>query len=71
LDERELADEAVRRGVAYVPGGAVRIERRPELSMRLSFGYLEPDQLAEGVRRLAAAASSLRSRPARREALPI
>lgn len=71
LDERELADEAVRRGVAYVPGGAVRIERRPELSMRLSFGYLEPDQLVEGVRRLAAAASSLRSRPARREALPI
>ena len=48
LDERELAEEAVRRGVAYVPGGAVRIERRPDLSMRLSFGYLEPDQLVEG-----------------------
>jgi DNA-binding transcriptional MocR family regulator len=71
LDERELAEEAVRRGVAYVPGGAVRIERRPDLSMRLSFGYLEPDQLVEGVRRLAAAASSLRRRPTRREAVPI
>jgi DNA-binding transcriptional MocR family regulator len=71
LDERELADEAVRRGVAYVPGGAVRIERRPELSMRISFGYLEPDRLVEGIRRLAATASSLRRRPARRQALPI
>jgi len=39
--------------------------------MRLSFGYLEPDQLVEGVQRIAAAATSLRSRPARREALPI
>jgi 2-aminoadipate transaminase len=71
LDERELADEAVRQGVAYVPGGAVRIARRPELAMRLSFGYLEPDQLVEGVRRLAAAVRALRSRPARREAVPI
>jgi 2-aminoadipate transaminase len=71
LDERELADEAVRQGVAYVPGGALRIVRRPELAMRLSFGSLEPDQLVEGVRRLAAAVRTLRSRPARREAVPI
>jgi DNA-binding transcriptional MocR family regulator len=71
LDERELADEAVRRGVAYAPGGAMRIERRPELSLRLSFGYLEPDELDEGVRRLADAATALRRRPARRQALPL
>ena len=52
-------------------GRSGSIERRPDLSMRLSFGYLEPDQLVEGVRRLAAAASSLRRRPTRREAVPI
>jgi GntR family transcriptional regulator/MocR family aminotransferase len=57
--------------VAYVPGGAVRFDRRPEPAMRLSFGYLEPDQLDEGVRRLAAAVSALRSRPSRRQAVPI
>jgi 2-aminoadipate transaminase len=71
VDERELADEAVRQGVAYVPGGAVRIERRPELAMRLSFGYLEPDQLREGVKRMAAAVRVLEGRPARRAAVPI
>jgi DNA-binding transcriptional MocR family regulator len=71
VDERQLADEAVRQGVAYVPGGAVRIERRPELALRPSFGYLEPDELAEGVRRLAAAIAALRSRPSRRQAVPI
>jgi DNA-binding transcriptional MocR family regulator len=71
VDERQLVDEAVRQGVAYVPGGAVRFDRSPEPEMRLSFGYLEPDQLDEGVRRLAAAVSALRSRPSRRQAVPI
>jgi 2-aminoadipate transaminase len=71
VDERELADEAVRQGVAFVPGGALRIERRPELAMRLSYGFLEPDQLVEGVRRIAAALQSLSARPARRAAVPI
>jgi DNA-binding transcriptional MocR family regulator len=71
VEERQLVDEAVRQGVAYVPGGAVRIDRRPEPALRLSFGYLEPEELDEGVRRLAAAVSALRSRPARRRAVPI
>jgi DNA-binding transcriptional MocR family regulator len=71
VDERELADEAIRQGVAFVPGGAVRIERRPELAMRLSYGFLEPDQLVEGVRRIAAALGALRARPSRRSAVPI
>ena len=41
--------------------------------MRLSFGYLEPDELAEGVRRLRArsAPRRLRRRRARREAVPV
>lgn len=71
LDERELADEAVRHGVAYVPGGALRIEERPELQLRLSFGYLDPDQIDEGLRRLAGAIDALRARPARRQAVPV
>jgi 2-aminoadipate transaminase len=70
-DERELADEAVRQGVAYVPGNALRVEARPELNMRLSFGYLEPDQIDEGLRRLAAAIAALRKRPARRQGVPV
>jgi 2-aminoadipate transaminase len=71
VDERELADEAVRQGAAFVPGGALRIERLPELAMRLSYGFLEPDQLVEGVRRIAAALRALRARPSRRAAVPI
>jgi 2-aminoadipate transaminase len=71
VDERELADEAVRQGVAFVPGGALRIERRPELAMRLSYGFLEPDELVEGVRRIAAALRTLRARPSRRAVVPI
>ena len=70
-DERELADEAVRRGVAYVPGGAVRVEERGELRMRLSFGYLEPEEIDEGLRRLALAIDALEARPVRRQAVPV
>jgi 2-aminoadipate transaminase len=71
LDERELADEAVRQGVAYVPGNALRIDERPDLQMRLSFGFLAPEQIDEGLRRLAVAIRALRARPARRRAVPV
>ncbi len=71
LDERELADEAVRQGVAYVPGGALRIDQGPQLRMRLSFGYLDPPEIDEGLRRLAQAVSALRSRPVRRQGVPV
>jgi 2-aminoadipate transaminase len=71
LDERELADEAIRTGVAYVPGGAMTVERQRALNLRLSFGFVEPDELVEGVRRLSIAVDALRARPARAEALPV
>ena len=71
VDERELADEAVRQGVAYVPGNAMRIDERPDLKLRLSHGYLEPDQIDEGLRRLAAAIGAVRARPARSQAVPV
>ena len=68
VDERELADEAVRQGVAYVPGGALRVDEHPGLNARLSFGYLEPEVIDEG-----SAASAPRSAlfaAARRAARP-
>jgi DNA-binding transcriptional MocR family regulator len=71
VDERELADEALRQGVAYAPGGAMRIERSRDLSLRLSFGYLEPDEMREGVRRFARAVERVRSRAPRAEAVPV
>jgi DNA-binding transcriptional MocR family regulator len=71
LDERELVEEAARNGVACVPGGAMAIERRREVSLRLSFGYLEPEDLVEGVRRIAVSARALSRRPLRREVVPV
>jgi 2-aminoadipate transaminase len=71
ITERELVDEAGRQGVAYAPGGALRVERHGDLSMRLSFCYVEPDDLVEGVRRLARAVRAARDRPSRRAAVPI
>jgi 2-aminoadipate transaminase len=70
LDERDLYDEAVRQGVTFLPGGAMMAERPRATHIRLSCGYLDPDELTEGVRRLAVAVRAVRPRP-RREALPI
>jgi DNA-binding transcriptional MocR family regulator len=70
LDERDLYDEAVRQGVTFLPGGAMMAERPRATQIRLSFGYLDPDELDEGVRRLAVAVRAVRPRP-RREALPV
>jgi 2-aminoadipate transaminase len=71
VSERDLVAEARAQGVAYAPGGAMRIDRSPHLSMRLSFGYLTPEELGEGVRRLATALRTLSLRPAERAAAPI
>jgi len=71
IDERELIEQCARNGVACVPGAAMSVERQRDVSLRLSFGYLEPEELVEGVRRIAATARSLSRRPARREAVPV
>lgn len=60
LDERALFAEAVRQGVGFTPGGAMTADRPEGASMRLSFGLVGPDELDEGVRRLAAAARAVR-----------
>ena len=73
LDERGLYSEATRRGVNFMPGSAAMPERPDGTYMRLSFSYLEPDELREGVRRLGAAIRALRRAPdhAPRQMLPL
>jgi DNA-binding transcriptional MocR family regulator len=62
LDERALYAEAARGGVTFTPGGAITAERRSQTSFRLSFSLLDPEQLDEGVRRLARAIREVRRR---------
>ncbi|HEX2360135.1 MAG TPA: PLP-dependent aminotransferase family protein [Solirubrobacterales bacterium] len=71
LNESELISEAVRNGVTFVPGAAMLPTASHLTHMRLSYGFLEPDQLVEGTRRLARAIRSLAKRPRVSEALPI
>ncbi len=72
LDESELLTEAVRHGVTFVPGMAMMADPVPAAHLRLSYGFLTSDELAEGVKRLARAIRSLTRRPSEREAaLPI
>ena len=71
LDESELMTEAVRNGVTFVPGAAMLPEASHLTHMRLSYGFLEPEQLAEGTKRLGRAIRSLVKRPRVSEALPI
>jgi 2-aminoadipate transaminase len=55
VDAQELLPRAVEHGVAYVPGQAFAVEGEYRQSLRLSFATTPPDQLVEGVRRLARA----------------
>jgi DNA-binding transcriptional MocR family regulator len=71
LDERVLYAEAARHGVTFTPGGAVTAERRSQTSFRLSFSLLEPDELEEGVRRLARAIREVRRRARTAVAAPM
>ncbi|MGH2844652.1 MAG: PLP-dependent aminotransferase family protein [Thermoleophilaceae bacterium] len=71
LDERALYAEAARNAVAFTPGGAVTAERRSQTSLRLSFSLLDPDQLEEGVRRLARAIREVRRRARHAVAAPM
>jgi 2-aminoadipate transaminase len=71
LDERELYAEAIRHGVNFLPGGAMTPDRPTRTHVRLAFGYADPPELREGVRRLAAAIRAVGRAQPRREALPI
>jgi len=61
----------VRHGMSFTPGGAVTAERHQRTSLRLSFSLLEPDELEEGVRRLARALREVRRRDRTRVAAPL
>jgi DNA-binding transcriptional MocR family regulator len=62
VNERELYTEALRHGVTFTPGGVVSVERPSQTSFRLSFSLLDPEELDEGVKRLARAIRELRRR---------
>ena len=55
VDTQQLLPSAVARGVAYVPGQAFAVGTDHHRCLRLSFVTTSPEQLLEGVRRLAAA----------------
>ncbi|WP_372436048.1 aminotransferase-like domain-containing protein [Williamsia soli] len=55
VDTTELLPKAVDAGVAYVPGAAFGVEADFGDCLRLSYATLTPEELAEGVRRLAVA----------------
>jgi DNA-binding transcriptional MocR family regulator len=62
LDEQALRTEALRHGVAYIPGGAAVAAADRTDEHALSFPLLTPDELHEAVRRLARATESVRRR---------
>lgn len=59
-DTQELLAAAIARGVAFVPGQAFAVAADHRRALRLSFVTNAPAQLAEGVRRVAAAARDLK-----------
>ena len=71
LDERALYAEAVRNGVTFTPGGAITVERRSQTSLRLSYSLLGPEELDEGVRRLARTIREVRRRARHSVAAPL
>ena len=60
VDTQELLAAAIAHGVAFVPGQAFSVAADLHRALRLSFATNAPAQLAEGVRRLAAAERDLR-----------
>jgi DNA-binding transcriptional MocR family regulator len=71
VDERAFYAEAVRHGVAYVPGGTVVTDRPAETSLRLSFARVDPPDLDEGVKRIARALREVRRRDRQTSNVPL
>ena len=53
IDTKLMAEKAISRGVAYVPGEAFFAHREVKNTMRLNFTYVPEETLREGVKRLA------------------
>ena len=71
IDERDLYEQAAREGVSFLPGAAMMAERPRRAHARLSYGYLDPPELREGVKRLATAIRAVGRAGRHREALPV
>ena len=72
VDERSLYSEALRHGVTFTPGGVITAEQPwARASLRLSFSLLDPEELEEGVRRLARALREVRRRERHRATAPV
>ena len=71
VDERALYREAVRHGVTFTPGTTVSPERTTQTTLRLSFSLLDPEELDEGVRRLARALREVRRRERHSVTMPV
>jgi 2-aminoadipate transaminase len=71
VDERALYREAVRNGVTFTPGTTVTPERHSSTYIRLSFSLLDPDELDEGVKRLARAMREVRRRERTSATVPV
>jgi 2-aminoadipate transaminase len=59
VDTTRLLPAAVDAGVAFVPGAAFAVDADFDDCLRLSFATLTPEELAEGVRRLAIAVAGI------------
>jgi DNA-binding transcriptional MocR family regulator len=71
VDERLLYAEAVRHGVAYVPGMTTVAERPLETRLRITFARVDPPDLVEGVKRIARALREVRRRDRRSATVPL
>lgn len=71
IDERSLYSEALRHGVSFTPGGSVSAFKTTQTSLRLSFPLVDPEELDEGVRRLARAIREVRRRERHRTTMPV
>lgn len=58
VDTTELLPLALTHGMAFVPGSAFSVQQPAAASLRLSFATASPQELREGVQRLAAAIAS-------------
>lgn len=55
MDARNVLEVALRKGVAFVPGGAFHASGGGSYTLRLNFSYCTPERIDEGIERLAEA----------------
>lgn len=71
VDDQALRAEAERHGVSIVPGSALNPGPTGPTTLRLACGYVEPEAIELGVRRLAQAIRALGTERRARQAFPL